>query len=211
MKYTAKYYNMFSFFLKGPMTRRFGRKSASQSIKRGKMIYRDMIEKTEDVGADNPMAGNIYMGYVLMAICRAGDYPIKEFSEVTAEFIRSKLVKKLMGGKDLNRSEDMEKMRVKMRAMAKWVEDHPEYKEKTWDFNFDESRHKDGFYYHFTRCPMEKFARENGYLDVLPIGCNTDYLTCELNHGVLHRQSTLAEGGDICDYWIVGDKVKNPQ
>ena len=79
------------------------------------------------------------------------------------------------------------------------------------DDNFDESRHKDGFYYHFTRCPMEKFARENGYLDVLPIGCNTDYLTCELNHGVLHRQSTLAEGGDICDYWIVGDKVKNPQ
>lgn len=28
---------------------------------------------------------------------------------------------------------------------------HLEYKDKTWDFNFDESKHRDGSYYHFIR------------------------------------------------------------
>ena len=211
MKYTAKYYNLFAFFMKKYLTQRFGRKAASQSLKKGKAIYREMLEKTEDIGADNPMAGNIYMGYVLMAICRAGNFPVKDFSEATAAFLRSKFIKRIKGGKDLNKPEDMEIMREKIHDMSKWADEHPEYKDKTWDFNFDETKHKDGFYYHFTRCPMEKFARENGYLDVLPVGCNTDYLTCELNRGILHRQSTLAEGGEICDYWIVGDKVKDPK
>lgn len=31
------------------------------------------------------------------------------------------------------------------------------------------------------------------------------------NHGVLHRDYTLATGGSICDYWIVPDKIRNPQ
>jgi len=30
-------------------------------------------------------------------------------------------------------------------------------------------------------------------------------------HGVLHRDYTLATGGDMCDYWIVPDKIQNPQ
>lgn len=66
-----------------------------------------------------------------------------------------------------------------MHKIAVWADEHLEYRNKTWDFNFDDTLHKDGFYYHFTRCPMEKFARENGYLDVLIIGCNIDYLICE--------------------------------
>ena len=115
-----------------------------------------------------------------------------------------------MGGKDLNKSEDMKKMRVKMHAMAKWVEDHPEYKDKTWDFNF-ENKHKDGIYYHFTRCPLNDFARENGFLEILPVCCEIDHYMTEAKHGVLHRDYTLATGGSICDYWIVPDKIKNPK
>ncbi|MBF1269697.1 MAG: L-2-amino-thiazoline-4-carboxylic acid hydrolase, partial [Oribacterium parvum] len=83
--------------------------------------------------------------------------------------------------------------------------------DKTWDFHFDEKRHRDGFYYHFTRCPLEKFARENGYLDLLPLCCDIDHIAVERNKGVLHREQTLATGGTICDYWFVGDQTKNPR
>ena len=34
---------------------------------------------------------------------------------------------------------------------------------KTWDFNFDDSKHKDGSYYYFTRCPLNDFARKYGF------------------------------------------------
>jgi len=33
----------------------------------------------------------------------------------------------------------------------------------------------------------------------------------EKGRGVLHRKSTLASGGKICDYWIVGDKNRDPK
>ena len=58
---------------------------------------------------------------------------------------------------------------------------------------------------------LEKFVRENGYLEVLPVCCDIDYLSAEASHGVLHRDYTLATVGHICDYWIVPDKIANPQ
>ena len=41
--------------------------------------------------------------------------------------------------------------------------------------------------------------------------CNIDFITMGMMHSVLHREHTVAEGAGICDYWTVGDKVKNPQ
>lgn len=41
--------------------------------------------------------------------------------------------------------------------------------------------------------------------------CNIDYNTAALMHGVLHREQTVADGGTMCDYWMVGDKVKDPK
>ena len=116
-----------------------------------------------------------------------------------------------MSGKDLNRQEDLKAAEEKFHRMQDWADAHPEYKEKTWDFNFDKTKHRDGVYYHFTRCPMEKFARENGFLEVLPVACEIDYKTTAFSHGVLHRDYTLATGGSVCDYWIVPDQVKDPE
>lgn len=211
MKYTSKYFNIFSLLLKKPMKKHFGGKATRECLKKALPIYRDMILKTEDIGQKNPMAGNIYMGYVFMAICRAGNYTPDDFTEVSVEFMNSPLVQKFIAGRDMNNPDDIKKGYEKMKRYAKWADDHPEFKDKTWDFNFDETLHKDGFYYHFTRCPMEKFARENGFLDVLPVGCRLDHLMTNANHGILYRKGTLAEGAPMCDYWIVGDKVKDPK
>jgi hypothetical protein len=95
--------------------------------------------------------------------------------------------------------------------MKEWADDHPQYKGKTWDFNFDDTLHRDGFYYHFTQCPINTFARKYGFLEVLPVCCELDHLLTEASHGRLIRQYTLATGGDVCDYWIVPDKIKNPK
>ena len=211
MKYKSFYFKFLTFFLKKPMVRKFGEKETRESLKRAKPLYREMIEKTEDIGQDNPMAGNIYMGYVFMAICRAGNFTPDDFNDVTADFMNGRIIKKFTSGLNLNKTEDLNKFCCLMHKMQAWANAHPEYKDKTWDFNFDETLHKDGFYYYFTRCPMNKFARENGYLDVLPVACNTDYLSFAARKGVLHREQTLASGGDICDYWIVGDQNKNPR
>lgn len=123
-----------------------------------------MIEKTEDIGANNPMAENIYLGYVFMAVCRACNFNIDDFKGTITEFFNNKMVSKALSKSDLNNPSDMENFQKQMNKISQWTEEHPEYKDETWDFNFDKNPHKDGFYYHFTRCPMEKFAREMAIL-----------------------------------------------
>jgi hypothetical protein len=213
MKYKGTYLKLFSIMLKKYLKEQYGSDVTKKALKGSKKIYREMLEKVDDIGADNPMASNIYSCFVFLAIWKAaeGAIDVESLRIVIKKFMKSPIVSKIMGGTDLNRPEDMQKAKDKFHAMQAWADAHPQYKDKTWDFNFDETKHKDGSYYHFTHCPLEKFARENGYLEVLPVCCEIDYLSTEASHGVLHRDYTLATGGSICDYWIVPDKIVNPQ
>ena len=211
MKYKGIYFSLFSLFLKKPMVKKFGKDKTKESLQKGRILYREMLENTEDIGEKNPMAHNIYSAYVFLAICRAGNFSVEDFREIIAAFMDNRFIRKAMSSIDFNKETDMKKFAERMHKAEEWAETHPEYQDKTWDFHFDEKRHKDGFYYHFTRCPLEKFARENGYLDLLPLCCDIDHIAVERNKGVLHREQTLATGGAICDYWFVGNQTKNPR
>lgn len=213
MKYKSIYLKLFSFMLRKILIEQYGKKIAKKSLKGARKIYKEMLEKCDDIGSDNPMAGNIYMCFVFLAIWDAADgaIDVESYRTVIKKFIRSPMARFLLSGKNINRSEDMKRLKDRFHAMQNWADTHPEYKDKTWDFNFDDSKHKVGSYYYFTRCPIEAFARKNGYLEVLPVCCDIDYLTTEANHGILHRDYTLATGGDICDYWIVPDMIENPE
>ena len=94
-----------------------------------------------------------------------------------------------------------------MHRMKDWADAHPQYQGKTWDFNFDDTLHRDGFYYHFTYCPLNSFARKHGYIEVPPVCCELDHILTEASHGRLIREYTLATDGEICDYWIVNSMM----
>lgn len=64
---------------------------------------------------------------------------------------------------------------------------------------------------HFTHCPIADFCRKYGYEEINPVLCNIDYTTLSMMHSKLIREHTVAEGAGICDYWTVGNKVKNPK
>ena len=213
MKYKGAFLHLITILIRNPMNKKYDRRFTKSVLKKVKPIYKEMLLQTEDIGCKNPMANNIYMAYVFMAIWKAADGKIKpvDFKEVITEFMANPLVIRFMGGVDMNVPKGMKKMTKRFHKMAQWAEEHLEYKDKTWDFNFNDTLHKDGTYYHFTRCPIEKFARENGYLEILPVVCDIDYLTAKARGAVLHREQTLATGGEMCDYWFVGDKVNNPK
>ena len=212
MKYTGKYWFVLTLLLRKPMREAFGKETTAKALRDGKRIYREMLAKTDDIGADNPMASNIYISYVLMAIWKAADGAISadSLADIVNALIESPRVRKHMGNIDLNDPADCASFYAKLKANKQWADDHPQYCDITWDFNFDEAKHRDGVYYHYTRCPIEKFARENGFLEVLPVGCNFDYASARAKHAVLHREQTLASGGTMCDYWLVPDQVEDP-
>ena len=213
MKYKGMFIRMFPPMLKKYMKEQFGSEITKKAFKGAPAIYRDMLNKCDDIGADNPMAKNIYMSFVFLAIWKAseGAIDVESYRKVIQNFVKSPMAGMIMGGKDLNKPETLQAAKARFHAMQAWADAHPQYKDKTWDFNFDENKHRDGSYYHFTRCPIEAFARKYGYLEVLPLCCELDYAMTEAMHGVLHRDYTLATGGDMCDYWIVPDKIQNPQ
>ena len=172
-----------------------------------------MLERVDDIGADNPMASNIYMSFVFFAVYKAanGKITIKALRMIANETMEWKPLRLIGVFINANKLSGIRAIHKMMLKNAEWLEKHPKYKKVSWDFNFDENKHRDGYYYHFTQCPLNSFARREGLLDVLPVMCDTDFLTAGLMHAKLHRENTLAGGGKICDYWYVGDKVKNPK
>ena len=213
LKYKGTFITMFPIMMKKFMVEQYGRKVTKEAFKKAPAIYRDMLSKVSDIGSENPMAGNIYMAFVFMAIWKAADGKIDtdSYRTVVRNFLTKSFARKFIGKSDMNNPEDILKAKAKFRRNQAWADEHPQYRDKTWDFNFDESRHKDGSFYYFTRCPLNDFAREYGYIEVLPVCCELDYILTEASHGKLIREYTLAEGGPVCDYWIVPDKLENPQ
>lgn len=207
MEYTDKYWKMIIPLVKKNLVRRFGKEEAASLIQKTDVVYRDMLNRADDIGKDNPMASNLYEGLLFLALWEAADGKIsvddlREITRAVMQFPAMKLVGLFMNA---NRS-GLEKLEKRMHKNAEWLEVHPQYKGVSWDFNFDKTKHSEGFYYHFTRCPLNDFARREGYIEVLPVMCEIDLLSAELMHAKLIRKQTLASGGDCCDYWFVGDK-----
>lgn len=207
MEYTDKYWKMIISLVKKDLVRRFGKEEAASLIQKTDVVYRDMLNRADDIGKDNPMASNLYEGLLFLALWEAADGKIsvddlREITRAVMQFPAMKLVGLFVNA---NRS-GLEKLEKRMHKNAEWLEVHPQYKGVSWDFNFDKTKHSEGFYYHFTKCPLNDFARREGYIEVLPVMCEIDMLSAELMHAKLIRKQTLASGGDCCDYWFVGDK-----
>ncbi|MCC8102417.1 MAG: hypothetical protein LIP11_09245 [Clostridiales bacterium] len=80
MKYTGQYWIMIAPFMKRLLAKKYGRKAAREYIKKAKPIYRQMLSQAEDIGAKNPMAHNVYMSFVFMAIWKAAALPTRSVS-----------------------------------------------------------------------------------------------------------------------------------
>lgn len=213
IEYTDKYWKMLVPLLKKSLHKRYGKAYTKALLQKTDTEYRDMLQRADDIGADNPMASNTYECLIFLALWKAadGDISVDELRELSVEMMSApalKLAGLFING---NKKSGIKRLRSMMEKNAKWLEEHPQYKEKSWDFNFDDTKHRDGFYYHFTQCPLNTFARKEGYLEVLPVMCDIDHVTAKLMHLTLHREHTLADGSDLCDYWFVGDKMKDPK
>lgn len=194
--------------MKKSLNKRYGKEYTKELVEKADGIYRDMLNRVDDVGEDNPMASNIYECLVVMAIWKAADgkISVNDLREICVGIMSMPMLKVVGLFINGNKKSGVRKFSKMIHKDAAWLDEHPEYKAASWDFNFDETKHDKGFYYHFTQCPLNNFARREGCLEVLPVMCDVDFLTAKLMHFKLHREHTLASGGKVCDYWYVGDK-----
>ena len=215
MKATAK--SNWSWYLLSPLFfryvhRRIGLRRALRARLRAGDIYCRWLTEAPEIGPDNPMNDNLIIVLIFFSFYEADD---RRMSESELRTVISEMMNlpplRLTRLIDLNRPLMMRLMKRMIYKNVRWLKAHPQYAAASWDFSFDPSRHRDGIYFWFTRCPINTFCREHDLLDVLPLCCDIDHLNVERVHGRLVRHHTLATGGDICDYWITGDKTRLPQ
>ena len=166
----------------------------------------------EGVSDKNPMSSNITMSFVIISIWLASERKItpEQMSQVMESALDWKVIRAYFGTIDMNTEKGIRRFGSMMRKDAAWAKQHPE-DWNTWDFHFNRKLHRDGFYYHFTHCPIADFCQKHSYQEINPVLCNIDYITMSMMHSRLIREHTVAEGAGICDYWTVGDKVAEPK
>ena len=66
--------------------------------------------------------------------------------------------------------------------------------------------YEEACYYRITRCPICAYCKRLGVEELMPLLCELDKVMIGFQHGVLHREQTIASGGGCCDYFITGDR-----
>lgn len=207
MRYRGIYWTLFAPTIRRSIARRYGAKLAERSIRQGKVEYKGLLARADELGPGNPMATNAYFAYVFAAAWLGGGKRLspEEMGEVMTDVLASPLLRTVFGMTDLNRTP--KKWYRDMKKYEAWYEKHGADHPVNWVVNFDEGKHSEGSYYYFTRCPICEFCEREGIGELMPALCATDEVMFRLQHGRLHREHTIANGDGVCDYWIVGDKT----
>ena len=58
MKYNGFYFWMFQSTMKKILTERYNKACAAEIMRKSKQVYREIVERADDIGDDNPMAYN---------------------------------------------------------------------------------------------------------------------------------------------------------
>lgn len=213
LKVTYRYWNLMAPLLVRSLKRQYGKQFASEAARNGKKLYRKMLEEAPDVGSDNPMAHNLYQSLVMLALYEGSGRRITEegMRQMVSDVMHIPVLKLMGLSIDYRKARGVQKENRQFHTCAEWIEQHPQYREASWDFNFDDTRHRDGTYYWFTHCPIEQYCRSHDLIHILPVLCDIDYMIADLAHAKLVRHETLAKGGKVCDYWLYSKDLTEPK
>ena len=207
MKYNGFYFWLFSKPMKQVLTEKYGRQYAGSIMKKSRQVYRELVEKADDIGSDNPMAYNELFALAFVAPYVASGKRIPP--ETIQEMMRRALyhVKWYFGMTDLNTEKGKAANKKVIVKYVKWYTSERERQYPTsFKVDFVGQPHENACNNRITRCPICAYAKKLGVSELMPLFCELDSVMIALQHGVLHRQQTLASGGEFCDYYITGNQ-----
>lgn len=164
MEYTNKYWNMLMPFIKKSLNKRYGKAYTKALIPKADAEYRDMLNRSDDIGRDNPMASNTYECLVFLAIWKAADGKISvEDLRAISKDVLSAPIMKVMGILiNANKASGIKRIQKMMERDAKWLDEHPQYKKYSWDFHFDEKETQGWLLLLFYTVSIEYICKKRG-------------------------------------------------
>ncbi len=207
MKYNGFYFWMFKGSMKKVLIEKYDKAYADEIMKKSKTVYRQLVEQADDIGSDNPMAYNELFALAFVAPYLASEKKIPP--ETVQEMMRRSLyhIKWYFARTDLNTAKGKAENKKSIVKYAKWYTPEKEQRYPTsFKVDFEGQPYDGACYYRITRCPICAYTGKLGVSELMPLLCKLDEVMISLQHGVLHREQTIAGGGEYCDYFIVGDR-----
>ena len=207
MKYNGFYFWLFSSSMRKVLEEKYDRTYAKEIMTKSKEVYRRLVAEADDIGDDNPMAYNELFALTFVSPYIASGKKIPP--ETVQEMMRRALyhVKWYFGMTDLNTARGKAENKKNVMKYIKWYTPEKETQYPT-SFKVDlvGQPYEGACYYRITRCPICLYCKKLGVEELMPLFCELDNVMITLQHGVLHRKHTLADGGSCCDYFITGNK-----
>lgn len=209
MKYNGFYFRLFERPIKKVLLENYEKEYAFEIIKKSKKVYREIVEKADDIGSDNPMAYNELFALVFVSPYLASEKKIPP--ETIQEMMRSSLyyLKWFFSLTNLNTERGKKSNKKNIVKYVNWYTPEKEKKYPTsFKVDFVGKPYEGACYYRITRCPICAYTEKLGVSELMPLFCELDNVMITLQHGILHRKQTIASGGEYCDYYIEGNKEK---
>ncbi|MDO4333083.1 MAG: L-2-amino-thiazoline-4-carboxylic acid hydrolase [Eubacteriales bacterium] len=207
MKYNEFYFILFRSTMKKVLSEHYGKEYARDTMKSARGLYKKLVTEADDIGDSNPMAYN-----ALFALAFVAPYIVsrkKITPEVIQEMMRRSLyhVKFYFSMVDLNTPKGKLANQKNILKYVKWYTPERERQYPgSFKVDFEGKPYEGACYYRITRCPICAYCEKLGVGELMPLLCELDEVMIGLQHGVLHRQQTIASGGAYCDYFITGDR-----
>lgn len=207
-------YRPFPFFIKGAVrkyfSKQYGKGEAKKRWNKTLELYVRFTEEAPDiVGKENNMSSNLYMALAVFAFYEAADKKLtsEDLKKMMTEYMPEKIpvVSSLM---DFNKPKIQERMRLryeKYKALSDEKLSSGQWG-NSWRVELNPHGREKGVAFDLIGCPLVDFAKSHGYMDIMPVLCEFDYITASLIHARLVREHTAADGSGYCDYWYLGDK-----
>ncbi|MDO4943842.1 MAG: L-2-amino-thiazoline-4-carboxylic acid hydrolase [Ruminococcus sp.] len=207
MKYNGFYFWLFSKPMKAVLTEKYDKNYAAEIMKKSKTLYRRLVEEADDIGADNPMAYNELFALAFVAPYLASE---KQIPPETVQLMMERglyYVKWYFEMTDLNTDKGKKANKKNIVKYVKWYTAEKEAAYPTsFKIDFVGQPYENACYYRITRCPICTYCKKIGVEELMPLLCELDNVMITLQHGILHREQTIASGGEYCDYYITGNR-----
>ena len=158
--------------------------------------YNAIVERAKDIGSSNRLLSSYLLAAYFIAMNRENTLTPQENYEILDRVIRRSHIVRLFLGN--GKSYMSEKNMVSRRQWSK--ETHQHKYENDWVVDVVEQADDFRFGFDYHECGVCKLCKDEGCFELAKYLCKLDFMLVEIIGIKLKRTTTLADGGDKCDF-----------
>lgn len=188
---TRLYGWFYSHACKEQMLRRYGRRTLNAAKKE----YRAIIRRAKDIGPSRLLSAYCMAAWLIALNRSTGSGAEENYLLFCNGLQKSRLFAAVLGGADSYLDEK------KLPGRLQWAEESKKKQyENDWVLDVLPGEEEFDLGYDYLECGACKLCRDEGCFELAKYLCRLDFVLAEMMGMELARTTTIAEGGERCDF-----------